>query len=111
MRAFTDEQRAGRAAYMKVYWSDPKNRARKRELIKERRNLLASMKMDVGCTDCGYNAHPSALEYDHLPGTEKCFNIAQSHAHSWSDVMAEIAKCEVVCANCHRIRTATRAGV
>mgnify|MGYP003585914959 CR=1 FL=1 len=66
-------------------------------------------KMARGCFDCGYCDHPSALEFDHLPGSDKKFNIGeeigkQSKAALW----AEIEKCDVVCANCHNIRTYER---
>jgi hypothetical protein len=70
---------------------------------------IQAVKLEAGCADCGYNAHPAALDFDHLPGTVKCFNIGpDGPSHSWHDVLLEIAKCDVVCANCHRIRSATR---
>ena len=62
-----------------------------------------------GCVDCGYNEHPAALDFDHMPGTEKLFNIGQEKHRALDQLLAEIAKCELVCANCHRIRTVSRA--
>ncbi len=61
-----------------------------------------------GCVDCGFDGHPAALDFDHMPGTEKLFNIGQEKFRSQAQMTAEIAKCELVCANCHRIRTVTR---
>lgn len=66
------------------------------------------MKVERGCVDCGYNAHPAALDFDHLPGTEKLYRVCTMAGMSRKLIDAEIAKCEVVCANCHRIRTAER---
>lgn len=66
------------------------------------------IKTEVGCVDCGYRTHPAALDFDHLPGIPKCFNISGAASRSWASVEAEIAKCEVVCSNCHRVRTANR---
>ena len=64
--------------------------------------------MDHPCTDCG-EIDPLVLEFDHLGGKE--FNIAAGIRYrKWSLVLAEIQKCEVVCANCHRRRTLRRAG-
>lgn len=72
-----------------------------------RRQKIAAIKIEHGCIDCGYAQHPDALEFDHVRG-EKLFNIG-AHGHmSWEKVEAEMAKCEIVCANCHRIRTSTR---
>jgi hypothetical protein len=52
---------------------------------------------------------PVVLEFDHL--RDKSFNIGSKLVHcSWEKVLAEIAKCEVVCANCHRRRTSARKG-
>jgi len=58
------------------------------------------------CTSC---AHPAALEFDHTPGTEKKFNIGEEIGNRSREALwEEIAKCDVVCANCHAIHTATR---
>ena len=65
--------------------------------------------MEKGCADCGYAAHPAAMEFDHVNGDDKCFNIGEKiGAYTREVIWAEIAKCEVVCANCHAIRTANR---
>ncbi len=69
---------------------------------------LAALKVERGCADCGYNAHPAALDFDHLPGAEKVAGLSTLANAAWARVLEEIAKCEVVCANCHRIRTANR---
>lgn len=64
------------------------------------------------CTDCG-EGDPVVLDFDHLPGQPKRFEIARAinaSTRSWATISAEIEKCEVVCANCHRRRTARRAG-
>src|SRR4029077_932503 len=73
---------------------------------KERRAWLDAYKVAAGCTDCGYDAHPRALDFDHI-GTDKTGNVGRlaHHRIAWDRLMAEIAKCEVVCANCHRVRT------
>ena len=60
------------------------------------------------CRDCG-ETDPVVLEFDHL--RDKEFEIASGiHYRAWSAVLAEIAKCDVVCANCHRRRTSRRRG-
>lgn len=70
---------------------------------------IHAYQLEKGCTDCGYNKHPAALEFDHMPGTKKLFNISEQVGNKNRQVLwDEIAKCEVVCANCHAIRTTTR---
>lgn len=57
--------------------------------------------------DCGYREHPAALDFDHRdPTAKRMSSIAKHLTRRWEVVLAEIAKCDVVCANCHRIRTA-----
>lgn len=70
---------------------------------------LQKIKLASGCMDCpkGTVWPSECLDFDHVRG-EKKFNLAAVGAHTWSTVQAEIAKCEVVCANHHRIRTSTR---
>jgi hypothetical protein len=65
-------------------------------------------KLSKGCADCGYNAHPAALDFDHRPGTAKVRDIKRGNTFGWQALLAEIEKCDVVCANCHRIRTVNR---
>ena len=50
------------------------------------------------------------MDLDHLPGYQKRLTLAEAlgRAKSAAIVRAEIAKCQAVCANCHRIRTAMR---
>ena len=72
---------------------------------KKIKDFLAEYKMNLGCLDCGYRGHHSALEFDHIHG-EKKINVC--HAKSINQAKLEIEKCEVVCANCHRIRTYKR---
>lgn len=66
--------------------------------------FIRSVKTSNGCADCGYSAHHAALEFDHLG--DKLLNVCNSK--SIEQAKLEIAKCEVVCANCHRIRTYER---
>lgn len=60
------------------------------------------------CVDCGHT-DIRCLEFDHVRGT-KTSSIATllKNAAPWSTIEAEIAKCEVRCANCHRIKTNER---
>jgi hypothetical protein len=61
------------------------------------------------CADCG-EADPVVLEFDHVDGKEREVSALLALAVPLTRLEAEIARCEVVCVNCHRRRTATRAG-
>jgi hypothetical protein len=54
------------------------------------------------CVDCG-ESDPVVLEFDHI--LEKKYAIAKMHYYTLERINAEIAKCQVRCANCHRRRT------
>lgn len=71
------------------------------------RVMFWGYKLVSGCVDCGYNLHDEALDFDHVRGT-KLREVSRMLHFSWTRIMKEVAKCEVVCANCHRIRTAGR---
>jgi hypothetical protein len=80
----------------------------KRRLRQERTSRLIEYFGTHPCVDCG-EADPIVLEFDHL--RDKRFDIGTSILnYSWQVILDEIAKCEVVCANCHRRRTAIRRG-
>ncbi len=68
--------------------------------------LLRRYKTLKGCADCGYREHHAALEFDHLPGYDKSgTRMARGSGISRKRIKAELQKCEVVCRNCHGIRT------
>lgn len=56
------------------------------------------------CSDCGGAFDPVCMDFDHRPGEVKYRNVAHLR-YNLDAVKAEIAKCDLVCANCHRIRT------
>lgn len=60
------------------------------------------------CVDCGEN-DIAVLEFDHRDGADKRTDIAKMMSlGGLRSVLSEIAKCDVRCANCHRIRSATQ---
>jgi len=69
---------------------------------------VRALKVEWGCVDCGYREHAAALDFDHRPGCVKLFDIGKAANRSWSSVLLELGKCDVVCANCHRVRTFDR---
>jgi hypothetical protein len=84
--------------------------ARKQALRLTRTTYLLEYFSSRPCADCGEN-DPVALEFDHLDSEAKAFDIGQSLPYrNWQAILDEIEKCEVVCANCHRRRTALRRG-
>ena len=79
------------------------NNVKTRERNRER---LYRYFLSHSCVDCG-NADPLVLEFDHVRG-EKKYNVSNMvyRAFSWKTILEEIGKCDIRCANCHRIRTA-----
>ena len=92
----------GRQAYCRpcaVEYAHERNEAR--------RKVLDALK-SAPCTDCGNQYPPVCMDFDHIG--EKLFSIAKARSRGmdWQKVLDEIAKCELVCANCHRVRTRDR---
>lgn len=56
------------------------------------------------CIDCGYNDHIVAFDFDHKDPSQKSFKISGTYIYRWSELQKELDKCELRCANCHRIR-------
>lgn len=69
---------------------------------------IAAIKAGKPCMDCGGVFHPACMEFDHRPGEKKKGIVSALGNRAWSVIAAEIAKCDLVCANCHRLRTVTR---
>lgn len=62
------------------------------------------------CVDCGGTFDPICMDFDHLPEFEKSADVSRMlrRRMAKSKIEAEIAKCELVCANCHRLRSKSR---
>lgn len=62
------------------------------------------------CVDCGED-DPVVLEFDHVTGKKlKEVSVMLHEGLAWETVEAEIQKCQVRCANCHRRKTAKERG-
>ena len=71
-----------------------------------KRNFLDKLK-DKPCADCGKKYPPYVMDFDHRERNDKISEIAHMAGRNWSfeKIKKEIEKCDLVCANCHRIRT------
>jgi hypothetical protein len=67
--------------------------------------LIRDAKTNKPCADCGKSYPYYVMDFDHRPSETKCRELNKSHLFGVRKAAAEIAKCDVVCANCHRIRT------
>lgn len=87
-----------------------KEKPQKRTAAKKRevQEMLGKMKEKSGCVDCK-NKYPFyILDFDHVYG-KKVSNIGQMLDYfTIEDILKEVAKCDIVCSNCHRVRTYTR---
>jgi len=108
-----------RKAYDHDYWQRNKTRwaDNKQPWVDKRNEWLREMKTGKACNDCGGLFPPEAMHWDHLPGTTKLGEISDAMRYRRPKlIFEELAKCELVCANCQAIRTykrlqATRLGV
>lgn len=73
---------------------------------KKQKDKVRELK-NVPCMDCNTVYPYYVMDFDHRE--DKKFNISQSmDRYGWAKILEEVAKCDVVCSNCHRIRTYNR---
>lgn len=72
------------------------------------RNSLLNYLIGKQCADCG-NKDQITFEFDHTKNN-KTYSISKlvGNGADWDKILREIKKCDLVCANCHRRRTARR---
>jgi hypothetical protein len=105
-----------RRRYQSAWYNDlsAEKKADRRSRADERRGQLRNQVYSYlethPCVDCG-ESDPVVLEFDHI-GTDKAamISVMVKNRMSWERILAEIQKCVVRCANCHRRVTAARAG-
>lgn len=114
-RAYREKNRAKRREWGRRHYAENAARLRdeyyaaKKPRVDELRRWVWDMKRGP-CVDCGRTFDPVCMDFDHRPDSEKVANVCQmiSAARSRDDIAAEIAKCDLVCACCHRLRTHRR---
>jgi hypothetical protein len=76
-----------------------RNAAQKRKL----QRWYAEYKAMLKCQQCGEN-HPATLVFHHRDASQKEISVAQAIHDGWNveHILEEIAKCDVLCTNCHR---------
>jgi hypothetical protein len=105
----TKRRKTWRDHYHK-YGSNYRKRAieRTRDVRNELRQRMLEYLHDKACAICGVN-DVRVLEFDHIDPTKKSFGIAKAltYTFSWERILNEVSKCQILCANCHKIKTAS----
>jgi hypothetical protein len=83
-----------------------------RPLMAEKKRIVEELKVSTPCADCKKKFPPVCMDFDHVRGVKRS-GIAKMVVQTFSveALREEIAKCDLVCANCHRIRTYADKGV
>lgn len=91
------------------YASSQEERERKKKnqaaLVQKTREYIYEYLGTHPCVTCG-ESDPIVLEFDHRDIKEKESNVSELMKYSLSKIKKEVAKCDVMCANCHRRKTA-----
>ncbi|MCU1376008.1 MAG: hypothetical protein JWO68_3294 [Actinomycetia bacterium] len=94
-----------RAAERRWYAANKAKVAAKKDRKRERLRDLVRRAKEVPCADCGGSFPYYVMDFDHV-GDEKSALVSKLvNFGATQRLLDEMAKCEVVCANCHRIRT------
>lgn len=99
--------------YHRRYHANRSEEAKQRKLqlqkerIQSNKMILHAYKATCGCMVCG-EKDPVVLEFDHRNREDKKFELANASqlGMSLKNLFKEIEKCDVLCANCHRRKTA-----
>lgn len=92
----------------KTYYRDKTRKAERRS-----KHIIDAIKANTPCCDCGNYYDPICIDFDHTEPIKKAFGISGASkvlGYSIIKILLEIEKCDIVCANCHRLRTKQRGG-
>lgn len=81
-----------------------KSRAKRKATLR----LFVNWLKEAPCFDCKGCFHPEVMEFDHVDVKNFGISVMVSRTTTDERLMEEILKCELVCANCHRLRTVMR---
>jgi L-lysine 2,3-aminomutase len=81
------------------------SRVRAHDFVGNVRRQVQELKLSNPCLDCHEYLHYSMMDFDHIGKKEASIARLLNKGYNFSRILKEIAKCELVCANCHRRRT------
>lgn len=87
-----------------TYKSSPEELARVKKYQQKKLALIREHK-NAPCMDCGVRYPHYVMDFDHRPDEQKTLNLGAARSHGTKKLLAEIEKCDLLCANCHRVRT------
>jgi len=70
--------------------------------IRNKQRTKAISLLGGSCVNCGYNKCEHALDFHHKDVNSKQFTLSSYWHLAWSKIEIELAKCELLCSNCHR---------
>ena len=98
--------------YKEYYKSSNKEKERlkrkRKRMKRESRAYLRELKTNTPCVDCGKKFHFCAMDFDHIE--TKTIEVSRmiGNQATIEKIKEEVSKCELVCSNCHRVRTYKR---
>lgn len=102
-----EKQKAAQAAWYQK--NKDLTRSRTKNKTDAKRQMLREIKEESGCVDCKTKYPYYILHFDHLPQFEKTTELSKMVAiANVAQILEEVAKCEVVCSNCHSERSHQR---
>jgi len=113
--AWKNKEQGKRHSYCKVclksktrehYYRNPAYYRERNKRSREKTAAWLEKQKDFPCLDCGKRYPPYVLDFDHRDGEEKFLEVSKMvGSYSIKRLEEEVAKCDIVCSNCHRIRT------
>lgn len=106
--AYKDKEKA-RACQRRYYQRNRELYFLKNKRKKQQLREIAQERKSQPCADCGETFPYYVMDFDHREGEEKKAHVSRLVGMmNLQNLLDEMDKCDVVCANCHRIRTFNR---
>ncbi len=93
-------------SYTQNHYANNKQYYKDKSKLRDQENIEYVSKLkSKPCSDCKKKYHPCQMDFDHL--YDKTRDISNAVRDGWAKCRldAEISKCDLVCSNCHRLRT------
>ena len=111
--AYRRKSRINKDGTYQMNWLSPESWKKRKEYYKRsvkdtyNKNIkfIHKEKLKRGCACCGYKLSAYALDFDHIDPSTKVYDIAKMATRRLDKIQEEIKKCQVLCANCHRVKT------